>query len=115
MKDFNGTLQYNGKEYKLVFNLNVMELIQEEFGSTEKWGALTDGTQGEPSAKAVKFGLCAMLNEGIDMENEENGTQIPLFTPKQIGRILSEIGEKNALQAINKTVIGSVQTETKNA
>ncbi len=115
MRDFNGKIEYKGREYKLVFNLNVMEKIQEEFGSTQKWGEMTDGTEGEPSAKAVKFGLCAMLNEGIDIENEENKTEIPFFTSKQIGRILSEIGEKNALQAINKTVVGSVETPSKNA
>ena len=44
MKDFNGELQYKEKTYKLVFNLNVMETIQEAYGSLEEWGALTDGT-----------------------------------------------------------------------
>ena len=81
-----------------------MEAIQEEYGSIDKWGSLTDGTayaekeyirqhgsldgwddlkpkekakyEGEPDAKAVIFGFTQMLNEGIDMSNEENGTNI---------------------------------------
>ena len=32
MKDFGGKIQYKGEEYGLVFNLNVMETIQEEYG-----------------------------------------------------------------------------------
>ena len=45
MKDFNGEIQYKGKSYKLVFNLNVMETIQEEYGSIDVWGELTDGSE----------------------------------------------------------------------
>ena len=115
MKDFNETIEYKDKEYKLVFNLNVMEKIQEEFGSIEKWGAMTDGSEGEPSAKAVSFGLTEMLNEGIDIENDEKGTNIPFLTKKQVGRIFSDLGQQKAIQALNNTVINSVKTETKNA
>ena len=85
MKDFNGELQYKEKTYKLVFNLNVMEAIQEAYGSLEAWGDLTDGESGEPNAKAVIFGFTAMLNEGIDIDNEENGTNEKPLTLKQVG------------------------------
>ena len=44
MKDINGKIQYKNKEYKLVFNLNVMEAVQAEYGTLEQWGDLTDGT-----------------------------------------------------------------------
>ena len=30
MKEISKTLEYKGKEYKLVFNLNVMEVIQDK-------------------------------------------------------------------------------------
>ena len=30
MKDINGKIQYRGKDYALVFNLNVMENVQAE-------------------------------------------------------------------------------------
>jgi hypothetical protein len=114
MKDFNGEIQYKGKAYKLVFNLNVMENIQEKYGSLEKWGNLTDGQDGEPNAKAVIFGFTEMLNEGIDIENEENGTDIKPLTLKQVGRMITEIGLANATAQLNDTVVKSTQSEEKN-
>ena len=72
-------IEYNGKKLKLVFNLNVMEEIQEEFGSVDNWGKLTDGASGEVNIKALKFGFTAMINEAIDIENDENGTDIPFL------------------------------------
>lgn len=115
MKDINGNIQYKGKEYKLVFNLNVMEIIQEKYESIEKWGNLTDGQSGEPNAKAVIFGFTAMLNEGIDIDNEENGTDIKPLTEKQVGRMITEVGLLEATKTLNKTVIDSTQSTEKNA
>ena len=62
MKEISKTLEYKGKNYKLVFNLNVMEVIQDKYGTLEKWGKLTDGAEndGEPNAKAVIFGIMAI-------------------------------------------------------
>lgn len=116
MKDISGKIEYKGIVYKLVFNLNVMELIQEEYGTIEKWGEITDGTAtGESNAKAVKFGFMAMLNEGIDIANEENGTDIKPFTLKQVGRMITEIGLENTTAVLNKTVVDSTKSEEKNA
>ena len=114
MKDINGKIQYKDKEYKLVFNLNVMERIQEEYGSIEEWGNLT-GANGEPNAKAVIFGFTEMLNEGIDIQNEENGTNDKFLTLKQVGRMITEIGLQNATMKLNETVIESTKSEEKNA
>ena len=115
MKEINGKIQVKDKEYKLVFNLNVMEAIQNEYGTLEKWGSLTDGSQGEPEAKAIIFGFREMLNEGIDIDNEENGTDIKPLTLKQVGRILTEVGIANATSVLNRTVIESTQSAEKNA
>ena len=116
MKDINGKIQYKDKEYSLVFNLNVMEIIQEKYGTLEEWGNLTDGSKnGEPDAKAVIYGFTAMLNEGIDIENEENGTDIKPLTLKQVGRIITEIGLADATNTLNKTVVESTKSEEKNA
>ena len=142
MKDANGKIQYKDKEYRIVFNLNVMEKIQEEYGTLEAWGDLTDGSayakkeyekkngsldgwddlepkekaeySGEPDAKAVIFGFTEMINEGIDIDNEENGTDIKPLTLKQVGRIITEIGIANATATMNETVIESTQSEVKN-
>jgi len=115
MKDVNGNIRYKDKDYKIVFNLNVMEAIQEEYGTINKWGELTDGTNGEPNAKAVIFGFREMLNEGIDIENEENGTDIKPFTLKQVGRLITEVGLKEATAKLNETVVESTKTEAKNS
>lgn len=114
MKDFNGEIQYKEKNYKLVFNLNVMEKIQEEYGSIDKWAELTDGVAGEPNAKAVIFGFTEMLNEGIDISNDENGTDEKFLTLKQVGRLITEVGLKQATQTLNETVINSTKSEEKN-
>lgn len=116
MKEMYGTIDYRGITYKLVFNLNVMEEIQEKYGTVESWGALTDGSDGaEPNAKAIIYGFRAMLNEGIDMDNDENGTNVKPFTLKQVGRMISEIGFEKATAALSKTVLDSTQSESKNA
>lgn len=115
MKDINGKIQYKDKEYRLVFNLNVMEAIQEKYGTLDKWGELTDGqATGEPDAKAVIFGFREMLNEGIDIENEENGTDIKPLTLKQVGRMITDVGLANATETLNDTFIKSTQSNEKN-
>ena len=117
MKEISIEFEYKGKSYKLVFNLNVMEVIQEKYGTLEKWGKLTDGAEndGEPNAKAVIFGITAMLNEGIDIENEENGTEEKMLTNKQVGRMITEIGLQSSAQLMNGVVIDSTQSGEKNA
>ena len=114
MKDINGKIQYRDKEYRLVFNLNVMETIQEEYGTIAKWAELTDGTSGEPNAKAVLFGLTEMINEGIDIANDEHGTHEEFLTKRQVGRMLTEVGLAKATEVLNDTVIRSSQSEEKN-
>lgn len=141
MKDFNGEIQYKNKTYKIVFNLNVMETIQSEYGTLDAWGDLTDGAayakreyeklgrkkpwddltdvekaqyHGEPDAKAVIFGFTQMFNEAIDIENEENGTDQKPLTLKQVGRMISEIGLAKATAKLNETVIESTKSTEKN-
>lgn len=100
MQDVKSSIEVGGVTYPMVFNLNVMEVIQQEYGSLDVWGDLTDGEayakrdflaknpdcdesdwldlsdeekgkyKGEPDAKAVIFGFTEMINEGIDIENE---------------------------------------------
>ena len=135
MKDYKGEIQYKGKTYHLVFNLNVMEMIQDEYGKIETWAELTDANEvvrdkkGEPKynadgsiltqpkevdAKALKFGMWCMMNEGIEIDNEENGTDVKPLTKSQVGRILSEYGLENATATVNETVIKSSKSEEKN-
>jgi hypothetical protein len=55
-----------------------------------------------------------MLNEGIDIENDEQGTDKPFLSLKKVGRIISEIGFDNATEALNETVIESTKSDEKN-
>ena len=106
------TVVYIGtdKKYPLAFNLNVMEEIQEHYGSLDEWGKVTQG-DGEPKVKDLKYGVLAMLNEGIDMENESNGTNIPLLNAKQVGRIMTDVGIREVVAAIQNITVASVKTE----
>ena len=115
MKDISKSIQYKGKEYKMVFNLNVMQNIQIEFGSIDKWASLSDGSTGEPNARAVIFGIKEMINEGIDIANEENGTNDPPLTAKQVGRMITEYGLMEITKTMNDAVIESTQSDSKNA
>lgn len=115
MKDINRKIQLNDKEYPLVFNLNVMESIQDEYGSLDKWGNLTDGIEGEPNAKAVIFGFTEMINEGIDIQNEEKGTNEPFLTKKKVGRLITEYGLIEATKTLNQTIVESTESDEKNA
>ena len=115
MKEINGKFQYNGKEYPLVFNLNVMERIQEEYGTLEKWGELTDGKSGEPNAKAIIYGFTEMINEGIDIQNEESEEKQAYLTLKQVGRLITNYGLTEATKVLNNTVVESTQSNEKNA
>lgn len=132
MKDYKAPLKYRDQTLYLAFDLNVMEEIQDEYGSVETWGDLTSpdpedvldpvsgeiiGTkEKEPDLKAVIFGFTAMLNEGVEIANEEDGGHRPPFTKRQVGRIITEIGLENANVTMKKVVTDSTNTgaDTKN-
>ena len=115
MKEISKEFEYKGKTYGLVFNLNVMAVIQEKYGTLEKWGKLTDGKDGEPNAQAIIFGLWAMINEYLDIQNEENGTEEKMLTNKQVGRMITEIGLQSSAQLMNGVVIDSTKSGEQNA
>lgn len=110
------TFEYKGKEIKLVFNLNVMQAIQEEYKTIDNWSKLTDGDAGEVDIKALMFGLTQMINEAIDIDNDENGTNEPFMSSKKVGRIITEVGLAQATKAMQQTVINSTKDDSeKNA
>ena len=115
MKDIKSSFEVNGVTYPIVFNLNVMQEIQEEYGTLEKWGDLTDGSDGEPNAKAVIFGFASMINEGIDIENENANEDRKPLTRKQVGRIITSYGLIEATKVMNDTVVESTKSTEKNA
>lgn len=98
------------RKIPLVFNLNVMEEIQEKYGSLDNWGKITQGG-GEPKVKDLKAGIIAMMNEGIDIENEEKGTNEPMLNEKQVGRIMTAVGIDVIVQKIREITIASTKAE----
>ena len=116
LKDVFTEIECSGKTYKLYFNLNVMEEIQCEYKTFDNWVDLVNGKEKskEVDIKALKFGFQSMINEGIEIQNEEEGTEIKPFTSRQIGRLITEYGLINANQKLMDTVIKSTKS-TKNA
>ena len=117
MKDIKSYIETEKAKYPIVFNLNVMEDLQEKFGSMQAWSDLTDGTNGEPSGtngepniKALKYGLMVMINEAIDMQNEENDEKMAFVNEKQVGRIITEVGMAKIGNVVRNTTIKSVDT-----
>ena len=110
MKDTIAYIETDEMKYPIIFNLNVMEEIQEQYGSLAAWGEKTQ-RNGEPQIKDLKAGVMAMLNEAIDIENEKNGTQVAALTGKQVGRIMTKVGIDKIVLAIQDLTVKSTATE----
>ena len=111
MQDTIKHFKCNEVEYTLVFNMNVIELIQNKYGSYEKWGEMTDGKEQEVNIGALKFGITEMINEGIDIENEGKEPKREFLTEKQVGRIITELGLQKITKKVQDTVIESTKNE----
>ena len=109
MKNARVYIETEKKKIPLVFNLNVMEEIQEKYGTLEKWGEVTAGG-GEPKVKDLKAGIMTMMNEAIDIENEENGTDEKPLSEKQVGRIMTEVGIKAIVEKVQEITIASTKS-----
>lgn len=117
MKEMRSEIEYKGQKYNVVFNLNVIEAIQKEYGTFDKWTNLVQPEKKgkEADLKALKFAFMEALNEGIDIDNEEKGTDIKFLSEKQVGRIITEIGIANANNKLQEVVIESTKNDEKNA
>lgn len=103
-------LETETEKYPLVFSLNVMEAIQDKYGSIDKWSSLIQ-KNGEPDIKALKFFMTEAINEGIEIENEKNNEKRKSVTSKQVGRILTEVGLSDTANKIMTTISESIQTD----
>ena len=99
------------KDYPIVFNINVMEEIQEAYGSVSAWGGMVENTDGgEPKVKDLKIGLMFMINEGIDIENERTGKNDPMLNARQVGRLISDVGFETITSVIKNITVASTNT-----
>ena len=103
-------LETKTEKYPLVFTLNVMEAIQEKYGTIEAWSNLIQ-RDGEPDIKALKFFITEAINEGLEMEAEKTGEKREAISTKKAGRILTEIGLSGAANKIMATISDSVEMD----
>lgn len=104
-------IEANDKRYPIVFNINVMEEIQEAYGSLSAWGSIVENEGGgEPKIKDLKIGLMMMINEAIDIENESTGKNMPMLNAKQVGRLIGEVGFQAITNVIQNLTIASTNT-----
>lgn len=117
MKNNEIFIEYKGKKYNLVFDMNVIETLQIKYGSFNKWSDLIQPTKKdeECNIEALKFGFCEALNEGIDIANEDNEEKLEPLTLKQVGRIITDLGLRKINEKIQDAVIESTKSEEKNA
>lgn len=117
MKNNEIFIEYKEKKYNIVFDINVIEALQNKYGSFNKWSELIQPTEEgiECNIEALKFGFCEALNEGIDIANEDTEEKIQPLTLKQVGRIITDLGLRNVNEKIQDAVIEGAKSEEKNA
>ena len=56
--------------------------------------------------------MMEMLNEGIEIKNEDEGTDEPLLTEKKVGRIITEYGLTEATAIMRTAVVESTKDDS---
>ncbi len=109
----------NGIEYKLVFNLNVLEVVTEKYESIKAFLKALRGNE-KGSVLAIKTGLKALLDEAIDIHNESahENEKLPHLTATQIGRMLAPYDRPIIvafiMEALNRALPSPEKGESKN-
>ncbi len=115
MLDIVKHITISGKEYPMAFTLNVMEAIQEKYGSMKEWGEIIQPPKNEePKIKDIKWTFTQFINEGIDIENEEKNEKITLVTEKQVGRLISIAGMEKIKFEMMSVTAKSMKTDNPN-
>lgn len=85
MKEKETMFTVNGKEYKAIFNLNVMQSIQVEYGTFESWGELTDGFVYDENGER-KLKLDSDGNPIIKKIKNKNGeeVEVEIYETKEV-------------------------------
>lgn len=105
-------LETDSEKFPLAFTLNVMEALQDEYGTLSEWSELIRN-QKEPNIKALKFFITEAINEGIDIENEKSSEKRVPITSSKAGRIITEIGLKKVANTITKMITESMPHDEK--
>ena len=105
-------LETNSEKFPLGFTLNVMESIQDEYGTLSEWSELIRNKK-EPNIKALKFFITEAINESIEIENEKSGEKRVSISSSKAGRIITEIGLKKVANTITKMITESMPHDEK--
>lgn len=106
------TIKIGEKEYPVIFTLNILEKVQEIYGSMDKWNALMFGVDGqEPSIKVIIWTFAEMMNEAIDISNADTENKKPEMEHKKVGRVISQLGLPGALDIILKILSSQAGTD----
>ena len=105
-------LETDSEKFPLAFTLNVMESIQDEYGTLSEWSELIRNKK-EPNIKALKFFITEAINEGIEIENEKSGEKRVPITSSKAGRITTEVGLKKVANTIIKMITESMPHDEK--
>lgn len=105
-------LETDSDKFPLAFTLNVMESIQNEYGTLSEWSELIRNKK-EPNIKALKFFITEAINEGIEIENEKSSEKRVPIASSKAGRIITEIGLKKVANTITKMITESMPHDEK--
>ena len=105
-------LETDSEKFPLAFTLNVMEALQDEYGTLSEWSELIRN-QKEPNIKALKFFITEAINEGIEIENEKSSEKRVSITSSKACRIITEIGLKKVANTITKMITESMPHDEK--
>lgn len=103
-------LETKTEKYPYIFSINVMEKIQDEYGTIDRFLNLIQ-REGEPDIKALKFFMTEAINDGIDIENDKTGEKRKSITSKKVGWVLTEIGFSNIGNKVTDAILSSVATD----
>lgn len=99
-------LKTKSEIFPFTYSLNVMEALQNEFGSLNEWSDMVEPKDGsEPKIKALLFFFKEAINEGIDIENENSNQPRKFVNERKVGRIITELGVKTVLEQLKGTVV----------
>jgi hypothetical protein len=97
-------IETESEKYPVVCTINVLEAIQNEYESIEKW---QEELSGNKNIKHIIWTFCEFINEGIDILNDRKEEKMMPISHKKTGRIITEIGLAKALDIIRDIVSDS--------
>lgn len=119
----------NGK-YPMKCDLNVLELVQEEYGKLSLFERELSGlrptgekdekgnslyAREEPSVKVIRFALTLMVNEGIDIENAKRKKEREHITEQEAGVLASDVNIFDIAEKLHKEFLRCFESKNRSS